>query len=303
MLSSFPGPPLVTISKADNGRTGPSPTSTTKAPAHQVSLVDATAHSVNTVYAQLETAIGAPRLVDMAHQLGITSPLPANASLVLGTSDVSVLEMAGAYSTFANRGMRSTPMSSVRFGQRTAPCSDRVRPLRVKVLERNQVDVVNYCLQQVVQKGTGTGAQFGKPLAGKTGTTEDFADAWFIGYTPKLTAAVWSTGYREGTRRKMTNVRGRKVNGGSFPATIFQRFMASVSQGIDTGSFANGAVNLNGRTVKAVNVNLPTTTTSSTPLRRPFRLAPPRPQRQRSPRPPPCHRRQRRPVRRPPRRR
>jgi penicillin-binding protein 1A len=263
VLSSFPGPPQVVIPKADNGKDWPVTNFDNEDAGPSINLVDATAHSVNTVYAQLETAIGAPRLVDMAHQLGITSPLPANASLVLGTSDVSVLEMAGAYSTFANRGMRIDPyvISEVRTADGTV--LDRARPVRVKVLERNQVDVVNYCLQQVVQKGTGTGAQFGHPLAGKTGTTEDFADAWFVGYTPKLTAAVWM-GYPEGTTRKMTNVRGRKVNGGSFPATIFQRFMAAVSQGVDTGSFSNNAINLNGRTVRAVNVKLPTTTTSST---------------------------------------
>jgi penicillin-binding protein 1A len=140
---------------------------------------------------------------------------------------------------------------------------DRARPVRVKVLERAQADVVTYCLRQVVQKGTGTGAQFGRPLAGKTGTTEDFADAWFVGYTPKLTAAVWM-GYPEGASRRMTSVRGRKVNGGSFPATIFQRFMAAVAGGMDTGEFPSGGVNLNGKTVHAVNVRLPTTTTTST---------------------------------------
>src|SRR5207248_3980670 len=122
-----------------------------------INLVDATAHSVNTVYAQLETAIGAPRLVEMAHQLGITSPLPANASLVLGTSDVSVLEMAGAYSTFANRGMRVDPYVITEVRTADGVVLDRAHPVRVKVLERNVADVVTYCLQQAVQTGTGTG--------------------------------------------------------------------------------------------------------------------------------------------------
>jgi penicillin-binding protein 1A len=267
VLSSFPGPPEVTIPKADNGRDWPVTNFDKEDAGPSVNLVDATTHSVNTVYAQLETAIGAAHLVDMAHQLGVASPLPPNASLVLGTSDVSVLEMAGAYSTFANRGMRVDPhvITEVRTADGTV--LDRARPVRVKVLERAQADVVTYCLRQAVQKGTGTGAQFGRPLAGKTGTTEDFADAWFVGYTPKLTAAVWM-GYPEGASRRMTSVRGRKVNGGSFPATIFQRFMAAVASDMDTGDFPAGSLNFNGRTVHAVNVRLPTTTsTTSTTLK------------------------------------
>ena len=83
---------------------------------------------------------------------------------------------------------------------------------------------MNFTLSQVVQHGTGTGANFGGPLAGKTGTTEDYGDAWFVGYTPKLVSAVWM-GYPEGQSRQMTSVHGMKVNGGSLPATIFQKFM------------------------------------------------------------------------------
>src|SRR5207237_1090604 len=81
-------------------------------------------------------------------------------------------------------------------------------------------DVVNFVLHQVVDHGTGTGAAFGKPAAGKTGTTEDYGDAWFVGYTPKLTAAVWM-GYAQGQSKPMTDVHGIKVNGGSLPATVF----------------------------------------------------------------------------------
>ena len=85
---------------------------------------------------------------------------------------------------------------------------------------------MNFTLSQVVQHGTGTGAQIGSPVAGKTGTTENFGDAWFVGYTPKLSTAVWM-GYPEGQSKTMTDVHGvHNVNGGSLPATIFQRFMS-----------------------------------------------------------------------------
>jgi penicillin-binding protein 1A len=89
---------------------------------------------------------------------------------------------------------------------------------------------MNFTLSQVVQHGTGTGAQIGTPVAGKTGTTEDFGDAWFVGYTPKIATAVWM-GYPEGQSRTMTDVHGvHDVNGGSLPATIFQRYMSRATR-------------------------------------------------------------------------
>ncbi len=262
--STLAGPPEVTFPKADQGRDylvknfenadfGPA-----------VSLVEATRNSVNTVYAQLIKAVGADKVVELAHAAGIASTLVENISLALGTSETSVLEMATAYSTFANRGVHVQP--SVILDVTTA--DGRVlRPLRsaprTRVLERAQADVVTYCLQQVVESGSGTGARFGKPLAGKTGTTQDFGDAWFVGYTPGLTAAVWM-GFPEGNVKKMDNVRGREVNGGSFPATIFKRFMQAATKGADAGAFA-GPPSLAGKALKPpAGVVLPTTTTTTT---------------------------------------
>jgi penicillin-binding protein 1A len=96
---------------------------------------------------------------------------------------------------------------------------------------------MNFTLSQVVQHGTGTGAQIGVPVAGKTGTTENSGDAWFVGYTPKLATAVWM-GYPEGQSKTMTDVHGvHNVNGGSLPATIFQRFM---SRAVRDSRFVNG---------------------------------------------------------------
>jgi penicillin-binding protein 1A len=272
--SALPGPAKVIIPKADNGKDWPVANYENEDAGGSVSLIDATAESVNTVYAQLETAVGAPKLVDMAHQLGVASPLAPNASLVLGTGTVSVLEMAAAYSTFANRGVRVDgdaethgPAGVVEVTSADGTVLYRSQPLRTKVLERSQADVVNYCLRQVVERGTGTGARLigAGPgvIAGKTGTTDDFGDAWFVGYTPTLTAAVWM-GWADGSARKMTDVRGRRVNGGSYPATIWKRFMDSAVTVAGSPTFPD-VKSFTGKRVTGVKAILPTTTTVPPP--------------------------------------
>ncbi|MGH9180289.1 MAG: transglycosylase domain-containing protein, partial [Acidimicrobiales bacterium] len=259
--STLAGPPEVTFPRADQGRDYPVQNFENADFGPSVSLVDATRNSVNTVYAQLIKAVGPAQVAEVAHAAGITSNLVENISLALGTSETSVLEMASAYSTFANRGVHVEP--SVILEVTTA--GGRVlRPPRsaprTRVLERAQADVVTYCLQQVVESGSGTGARFGRPLAGKTGTTQDFGDAWFVGYTPTLTTAVWM-GFPEGNVHKMDNVRGRKVSGGSFPATIFRRFMQAASP--DSGPFPSRP-SLGGKALKPpAGVVLPTTTTTT----------------------------------------
>ncbi|HSS09533.1 MAG TPA: transglycosylase domain-containing protein, partial [Acidimicrobiales bacterium] len=237
--STFPAPPKIILrGKGANGQDYPVSNFQNEDGGASVRLVDATAHSLNTVYAQLEMAIGPDKLSKMATQLGITSNLPANASLVLGTSEVSVLDMASAYSTFADGGTHTDPQFITKVTTADGTPLPWNHPAPRPVLTKNQTDVVNYCLQRVVLYGTGTGAQFGKPVAGKTGTTTDFTDAWFIGYTPKITAAVWM-GYPK-SATPMMNLRGTSggVQGGSIPASIFSRFMAAVTRSGDyTGAF------------------------------------------------------------------
>jgi penicillin-binding protein 1A len=264
VTSTLPGPAKVIFPKANQGKDYPVENYESAEFGDAVNLVDATANSVNTVYAQMIDIVGATKVAQTAHDMGIESNLVPGLSLALGTSEVSVLEMASAYTTLANRGERVKPTTILEV--RNPDGSYLKRPesqQRDRVLERRQADIVTYALQQVVKRGSGTGAQFGKPLAGKTGTTQDFGDAWFVGYTPKLTTAVWM-GYAEGNQRKMLNVRGRKVNGGSFPAQIFKRFMTAATKGIDTGSFP-APPSLTGKTLPpSKKVVLPTTTTSST---------------------------------------
>jgi penicillin-binding protein 1A len=261
--STFPGPPEVILPKANNGKDYKVENFEREDAGPSVSLVDATAASVNTVYAQLEQVIGSARLVTMAHALGVSSALHPDASLVLGTADVSVLEMASAYSTFADRGVHIDPYEISSVARADGGTLEQARPQRHSVVEAHVTDILTYCLQQVVLRGTGTGAAFGHPLAGKTGTTSDYVDAWFIGYTPKLTVAVWM-GYPTLGTRSMLNVHGvKKVNGGSLPAQIFRRFMtAATAGGSYVGDFGP-APTLDGRPLPPAQVTFATTTTLS----------------------------------------
>jgi penicillin-binding protein 1A len=208
--------------------------------------------------------VGPPKVVDLAKKAGVTSDLAPDLSLTLGTSEVSVLDMASAYSTFARRGEHIEPVTILEVRTADGHVLERAKPTRTRAMTEKVADTVNYCLQQVVSGGSGTGASIGRSVAGKTGTTQDFGDAWFVGYTPKLTTAVWM-GFPEGNSHRMLNVRGRKVNGGSFPATIFKRFMTNaVKEGDYGGSFAS--VSLGGKPLPAEvkGVVMATTTTSST---------------------------------------
>ncbi|MDP1819427.1 MAG: PBP1A family penicillin-binding protein [Acidimicrobiales bacterium] len=207
-------------------------------------LVDATRVSSNTAYAQLMLKVGPDRVIDLAHDMGVSSELEEVNSLVLGTGDVSVLDMAEGFSTFANRGVHKDATmiakieqvdedGDVRVIQETSTSSEQV-------LTMTEADMVTHALRQVVLSGTGRAANFGKAAAGKTGTSQENRDAWFVGYTPKLTAAVWM-GYPnppgQAEPRHMDDVHGREVTGGSFPAEIWKKFMRNATAGMDTGSF------------------------------------------------------------------
>jgi penicillin-binding protein 1A len=159
------------------------------------------------------------------------------------------------------------------------------KPERKRVLTTKQADIVNFVLRQVVEHGTGTGASFSKigSLVGKTGTTDELGDAWFVGSTTKLSAAVWM-GYPEGATHHMDNVHGLKVNGGTFPATVFKRFMSSATRDMTLGSFPDvrdfpGEV-LKGERIpysssSTTIVSASTTRTTSTPTSTPSPTEPP----------------------------
>jgi penicillin-binding protein 1A len=190
----------------------------------RMNLVEATAKSVNTVYAKLIEAIGPGRVATFARDLGITSEVPAVMSITLGTPTVSVLEMADAYLTFATRGERVEPNTIVKVTDAEGNVLWEPAATRTRVMEEHEADIVNDVLQGVVRNGTGTRARLDTPAAGKTGTTQSYGDAWFVGYTPGLSTAVW-LGFPDGQDHALRGVHGINVTGGTLPAEIWQRYM------------------------------------------------------------------------------
>jgi penicillin-binding protein 1A len=208
-------------------------------------LLDATRWSSNTAYAQLVMEVGPDDVVALANRLGIDRQLDPVNSIVLGAEEVSPLEMAEAYSTFANGGEHVEPLVITRVEYPDGRVFVPPQP-RERVLEEDLTAQLTYALRGVVERGTAQAAQLGVPAAGKTGTTQNNNDAWFVGYLPNgMTASVWM-GYdpveqADGTlvAREMDSVHGRSVTGGSFPAEMWHDFMADWIDiaGGDVGSF------------------------------------------------------------------
>jgi penicillin-binding protein 1A len=229
-LSVFPAPPEVVIPHGNaNGTPWQVKNFEGETTKPTLNLIDATAQSINTVYAQVVDRIGAANLVSMARQLGIkASELGDYPSEVLGTSEVSPLEMAAAYATFADQGIYHAPLLVTRVTNPSGVSLPLpVQPTTRVVLTPAEAAEETYILQQVVLQGTGGAAgNVGSPVAGKTGTTDDSANAWFIGYTPNITTAVWM-GYAS-RYQPMVNFRGlASVQGGTVPAELWHNYMVA----------------------------------------------------------------------------
>jgi penicillin-binding protein 1A len=198
-----------------------------------ITIQQAAAYSDNSVFAQLTKLIGPPNIVQTAKSLGITSSLQPYFSIGLGAQGVNPLEMARAFSAFANGGRRidgarfgNTPRVILRVANaRGRPIDDNV-PRARQELPANDAAIVTLLLQGVVKYGTGKAAALadGRPIAGKTGTTENYGDAWFVGYTPQLAVAVW-VGYPNRLRPMTYEFHGQPVAGGTYPALIWKSFM------------------------------------------------------------------------------
>ena len=245
MESAFKAPASITIDGADVGGTAWTVANYEGRSFPTLNVSDAMRLSVNTVFAQIITNadLGAQRVVDEARALGITSPLEPVGSIALGTQNVGPLEMANAYLTFANRGTRTEP-SVILSVSATDGRKLRVRKSTPKrVMAEGDAEVINRMLRRVVADGTGVAARApGMQVAGKTGTTNDYNDAWFVGYTPGedsrndcCAMAIWM-GYSDGVRR-MTNVHGRSITGGSYPAELFSRILIAARDAEPTGRF------------------------------------------------------------------
>jgi membrane peptidoglycan carboxypeptidase len=195
-----------------------------------ISVTSATLRSDNSVYAQLTLDVGPAKVAEMAHRLGIQSPLDDHGAYVpsigLGSIPISPLDEASAYATLAAGGIYSKPMAIRRVVLASGKEDTDAgwgQPQQQRVLAQGVAWEVTQVLQQNVLGGTGVAAYFGRPAAGKTGTTENHADAWFSGYVPQLQATVW-VGYPKG-EIPMLNVHGIAVAGGTFPAQIWRLFM------------------------------------------------------------------------------
>jgi penicillin-binding protein 1A len=201
------------------------------------SLLDATAFSVNTIFAQLVVDVGPENVVRTARRMGISSPLAPVCSITLGTQGVTPLEMTRAYSTFADGGIRHNPESLLSVKSSSGRSLLKFQPQGTRAIPEQVADDVTYALEGVVQKGTGTAANFGRPIAGKTGTAENYQDAWFCGYTPQLATCVWM-GYPKTEDRSMVDVEGvPEVFGGTLPAEIWHDFMEKATRGMPVIGF------------------------------------------------------------------
>jgi len=194
-----------------------------------VSLTNALTRSINTVAVRLAQAVGRDKIVDTAHRMGVTNELKITRSLPLGSSEVSVVDMASVYAVFANGGYKATPYA---FTQIISSNGDilydrrRDAPKPERVLEEKVVSGMNQMLSQVPLRGTGTRAKLaGIPTAGKTGTTNAYRDAWFDGFTGNYVASIWFGNDGYAPTRRMT--------GGTLPAMTWKRFMDYAHSGIE----------------------------------------------------------------------
>ncbi len=212
----------------------------------EVDLARAMVASDNSVYAQLTKIVGPKSIVDTAHRLGIRSELPAYFSIGLGAVAVNPLDMTRAYATIANDGKRvdgsimgNVPrvVQEVRF--RKSGKARRNAPVGKAILSPGEAETLTAILEDVVRQGTGRRAQLtGRGAAGKTGTTDNYGDAWFIGYTPELAVAVW-VGYPNELKPMETEFHGEPVAGGTLPALIWKAFMTRALADEEPQSFTS----------------------------------------------------------------
>ncbi len=178
-------------------------------------------NSINAATIRLEQEVGPRSIVELAHRMGIQSPLEPTLALTLGASDVTPLEMVTAYGVFAANGVRADPMAITKVTDWRGKVLEEHTPQRTVVLSPEVAYVMTDMLKGNVLRGTGTAANIGIPQAGKTGTTDDYRDAWYIGYTPYVVTAVW-VGNDD-------NSPMNRVTGGSVPARIWAALMKQVT--------------------------------------------------------------------------
>jgi 1A family penicillin-binding protein len=275
LADTVPAPSTAVFPGADNGADwrvtgGGSPTG-------EYTLGDAMVVSSNTAYAHLMLELGPARVNELSRRLGITHQVPDVPSVVLGAGEVSVLDMATAYSTFRDSGVRTQATMIVRVTDASGRTIVRSDPSTERALQPETADMVTHALEGVVQGGTGRSAAVpGQRVAGKTGTTTNNRDAWFVGYTCELTTAIWM-GYpttdEAGNPRFMDNFRGVSVTGGSYPARMWSAFMTRATEGVPACAFPE--VRVPPTTTTEPELNCPVDATDTTDPDTPLDLCPP----------------------------
>ncbi|HOI75941.1 MAG TPA: PBP1A family penicillin-binding protein [Syntrophales bacterium] len=194
-------------------------------------LRSALVHSRNVVTVKILQSIGVDYAVSYAANMGIASPLPRNLSLALGSANVTLEEMVRAFGVLANQGKRVTPFMIRRIVDRTGQVFEETQVREEQVIDPRIAFLSTYVMQGVIQSGTGTRVKgIGRPAAGKTGTTNDMRDAWFIGYTPSLVTGVW-VGFDQ------ERALGRQEVGGRAAAPIWLYYMEKAVQGVPIEPF------------------------------------------------------------------
>lgn len=199
-------------------------------------LRNAATRSVNCAFARLIAAVGVPETAEMAQRLGITHDVPSYLSITLGTDEATPLEMTTVYNTLSTGGVRHDPVFITKVEGVNGEVLFEQKYAGTRVLNENVALSVVDILKNVVTSGTGTGARVpGHEAAGKTGTTENYGDAWFCGMTMQYTACVWMGD--PASRTPMRSVGGRTVYGGSYPASIWKTFMTRALSSVENVKF------------------------------------------------------------------
>jgi len=233
-------------------------------------LRKSTENSYNTVYAQVIEEIGEPAVAEMASKLGISSAWVASPevhgpSYALGVQEVSPLDMASAYGVFATGGRRlePTPIVAIKDSAGEFVVDNRKRKPR-RVVAEIIADNVTDVLKGVITAGTGRAADIGRPAAGKTGTSQEFANAWFVGFTPQLSTSVW-IGDKTGNVPLM-NIKGvERVTGGSIPAATWKAFMSEALKDLAPAEFRT-PLSLTSTSTTTTTIFDPNATTTTTTL-------------------------------------
>lgn len=196
-----------------------------------VSLESALAHSLNVPAVKLAHSVGIDNVVRTAHAAGIQSELPYNLSVALGSAEVTPLELASAYATFAAEGVYAKPHLISRVLDKDDRVIERNDPETRQAIPVEAVQRLTQALQAVILRGSGGAANFGRPAAGKTGTTSENRDTWFAGYTPQLACVVW-LGNDDNSRL------GATATGGVLAAPLWRQFMDLAHRGLPVRGFA-----------------------------------------------------------------